>query len=296
MVKQGVIPDDLTKPFWDAANEERLVIQNCTACDRLQHPPVATCRQCGSGDNLEWKGMSGRAKIYNYTVVYDTPIRMLQEDQPFNLAVVIWSIAGILHVFGRGLWSFFSLRILLGLGEAANFPAALKGVAEWFPRAERSMAVGILTVGPGLGSVLAPPLLGALIYYLGWQAAFIVPGVLGFAWMLWWRRMYHLPAVHPLLSRRELDLIVAGQEESAAESVPGRLTDFLRYREIWGLMLSRFIGDGAFYFFVFWLPLYLSSERGFNIMDIALFAWIPFLALDFGALAGGGGFCQGKTI
>ena len=89
MVKQGVIPDELTKPFWDAANEERLVIQNCTACNKLQHPPAATCRQCGSGDNLEWKGMSGRAKIYNYTVVYDTPIRMLQTDQPFNLAVVM---------------------------------------------------------------------------------------------------------------------------------------------------------------------------------------------------------------
>ena len=89
MVKQGVIPDDLTKPFWEAANEERLVIQNCTACNRLPHPPVATCRQCGSGDNLEWKGMSGRAKIYNYTVVYDTPIRMLQQNQPFNLAVVM---------------------------------------------------------------------------------------------------------------------------------------------------------------------------------------------------------------
>ena len=89
MVKQGVEPDELTKPFWDAANDERLVIQNCTACNRLQHPPAPTCRQCGSGDNLEWKGMSGRAKIYNYTVVYDSPIRMLQENQPFNLAVVM---------------------------------------------------------------------------------------------------------------------------------------------------------------------------------------------------------------
>ena len=89
MVKQGVEPDELTKPFWDAANEERLVIQNCTACNRLQHPPAPTCRQCGSGDKLEWKGMSGRAKIYNYTVVYDSPIRMLQENQPFNLAVVM---------------------------------------------------------------------------------------------------------------------------------------------------------------------------------------------------------------
>ena len=89
MPKQGVEPDELTKPFWDAANEGRLVIQNCKACDRLQHPPALTCRQCGSGDNLEWKGMSGRGKIYNYVVVYDSPIKRLQDDQPFNLAVIM---------------------------------------------------------------------------------------------------------------------------------------------------------------------------------------------------------------
>ncbi len=235
-------------------------------------------------------GLIGSAFLFAYAVgqlLTGPLIDRLGTKKGFNLAVVIWSIAGILHVFGRGLWSFFSLRILLGLGEAANFPAALKGVAEWFPRAERSMAVGILTVGPGLGSVLAPPLLGTLIYYWGWQSAFIVPGVLGFIWVWWWRRMYHLPEAHPRLSRRELDLIVAGQEESAADAAPGRLIDFLRYREIWGLMLSRFVSDGAFYFFVFWLPAYLASERGFNIIEIGLFAWIPFLAADLGSLAGG---------
>ncbi len=89
MVKQGVIPDELTKPFWEAANDGQLVIQNCTACRRLQHPPAQACSQCGSGDKLEWKQMSGRAKIYNYCVVYDCPIKSLQEDQPFNLAVVM---------------------------------------------------------------------------------------------------------------------------------------------------------------------------------------------------------------
>ncbi len=89
MPKQGVVPDQLSKPFWDAANEGRLVIQNCQACDRLQHPPGPTCGQCRSGDNLEWKEMSGRGKIYNYAVVYDCPVRLLQEDQPFNLAVIM---------------------------------------------------------------------------------------------------------------------------------------------------------------------------------------------------------------
>ena len=88
MPKQGVIPDEFTRPFWDAANEGRLVIQNCKACNRLQHPPAPTCSQCGSDGSLEWAEMSGRGKIYNYGVVYDCPIRLLQEDQPFNVAVI----------------------------------------------------------------------------------------------------------------------------------------------------------------------------------------------------------------
>ena len=89
MVKQGVIPDDLTRPFWEAADKGLLVIQSCTECDDyLQHPPQPDCPECGHGDALEWKEMSGRGKIYNYCVVYDTPIASLHEDQPFNLAVI----------------------------------------------------------------------------------------------------------------------------------------------------------------------------------------------------------------
>ena len=89
MTKQGVVPDELSQPFWDAANEERLVIQNCTACSRLQHPPAPACAACGSGDHLEWKQMSGRGTIYNYGVVHDCPVRLLQVDQPFNVAVIM---------------------------------------------------------------------------------------------------------------------------------------------------------------------------------------------------------------
>ena len=89
MVKQGVIPDELTQPFWAAANEGKLVIQNCTTCTRLQHPPKPMCAQCNSAEGLEWRQMSGRGKIYNYGVVHDCPIRLLQADQPFNVAVVM---------------------------------------------------------------------------------------------------------------------------------------------------------------------------------------------------------------
>lgn len=87
-MKQGVDPDDLTRPFWEAANEGRLVIQYCADCERLQHPPGRTCHACGSGDTLQWRQVSGRGRIYNYGVVHDCPIRLLQEDQPFNVAVV----------------------------------------------------------------------------------------------------------------------------------------------------------------------------------------------------------------
>ena len=89
MVKQGVVPDDLTRPFWDAANQERLVVQNCTACDRLHFPPRAACDLCGLGDSLDWKEVSGRGKIYNYGVVYDCPVAALKENLPFNLAAVM---------------------------------------------------------------------------------------------------------------------------------------------------------------------------------------------------------------
>ena len=104
MVKQGVIPDEMNKPFYDAANQGRLVIQNCKSCSRLQHPPVANCDQCGSGDNLEWKEMSGRGKIYNYGVVHDCPIRLLQDDLPFNLAVIMLDDdPGILRLISSNL-------------------------------------------------------------------------------------------------------------------------------------------------------------------------------------------------
>lgn len=191
--------------------------------------------------------------------------------QAFRWAVIGWSIAGMLHAFGRGFWSFLGFRALLGLFESANFPAAVKGIAERFPEDERSLAVGILTVGPGLGALLAPPLLGGLILVAGWQWAFIVPGLAGFAWLWLWLR---------------LDPETGPPPPVVASSAPA-LRSFLRRREMWGLLLSRVLNDGAFYFFVAWLPLYLAQARGFNLLEIAAFAWIPFLAADVGALSGG---------
>jgi ACS family hexuronate transporter-like MFS transporter len=220
-------------------------------------------------------------------------IDRLGTKRAFGLAVIAWSIAGILCAAGRGFWSFLTLRSLLGLTEATNFPAAVKAIAEWFPRSERSLAVGIVTIGPGLGALVSPPLLGFLIVTWGWQWAFVVPGIAGFLWLWIWQTFYYPPEQHPRLSAAEREIILADQgttEPNAGQGAQQKwhgFTRFFRYREVWGLMLSRFFHDGAFYFYVSWLPLYLAQERGFDIKQIAMFAWIPFLASDLGSLGGG---------
>jgi ACS family hexuronate transporter-like MFS transporter len=213
-------------------------------------------------------------------------IDRLGTKRSFTVSVIAWSIAGMLHAFGNSVASFFSFRVLLGLTEAANFPAATKAVAEWFPQSERSLAVGIFSMGPGIGAIIAPPFIAVIIMYLGWQAAFIISGAIGFIWLLLWWRWYHLPAEHPDLPAAERALIL---RETMVDKRPRRRSWHwaLRYREVWGLMISRFVSDGAFYFFIFWLPLYLSQERGFDLKDIALFAWIPYVAVDIGSFAGG---------
>lgn len=238
-------------------------------------------------------GLIGSAFLFAYAIghILAGPIiDRIGAKRAFSFAVVAWSLAGMLCAAGRGFWSFLGLRSLLGFAEAANFPAALKSVSDWFPASERSLAVGIVFVGPGLGAVLSPPLLGWLILSFGWQWAFIVPGAAGFLWLLVWQRYYHHPRAHPALAGDERALVLAGAgtaDETQDGAPPGAVIELLRERRMWILMLSRFLNDGAFYFFVFWLPLYLSQARGFDIMQIAVFAWIPFLAADAGSLAGG---------
>jgi ACS family hexuronate transporter-like MFS transporter len=195
-----------------------------------------------------------------------------------SFAVILWSIAGMAHAFAQGFRSLLSVRFLLGIGESANFPAANKAIAEWFPTNERSLAVGIVIAGTGLGSIITPPLLVWLIIQFGWQWAFIVPGLLGFIWLLAWRKVYSEPKVP------EHTKIMAAAQSMAS---PYGYGDLFRQRAVWGLMLSRFVSDGAFYFVVFWLPLYLTTERGLDLRAVAMFAWIPFAAADLGAVGGG---------
>jgi ACS family hexuronate transporter-like MFS transporter len=211
-------------------------------------------------------------------------IDRLGTKRAFAGAAILWSAATVLHALGRGLWSFLGCRVVLGLTEAANFPAATKAVAEWFPARERSAAVGIFMLGAGLGAIITPPFAVWIISEIGWRWAFIIPGLLGLLWVLAWQRTYHPPEVHPALGEDERRLIMQGR--SRQEPREGGL-QLLGHREFWGLALARFVSDFPFYFFLFWLPQYLIDERGFDLRDIALFAWLPWLAADLGGLAGG---------
>jgi len=213
-------------------------------------------------------------------------IDILGTKKGFSLAVIWWSIANMLHAFGKGMMSLGIFRFLLGIGEAGNYPAAMKAISEWFPKEERTKAVGILNMGPGLGAIIAPPLMAWLILTVGWKMAFVVTGALGFFWLFLWRWVYFEPDGHPRISKEELALIRGGQEkEEHTEKLPW--FSYFKYKEVWGLALSRFVSDGAFYFFVFWLPSWLADVKGFSLVEIGMFAWIPFLLSDIGSFVGG---------
>jgi len=213
-------------------------------------------------------------------------IDRLGTKKGFSLAVIWWSIANMLHAFGKGMMSLGIFRFLLGFGEAGNYPAAMKAISEWFPKEERTQAVGILNMGPGLGAIIAPPLMAFLILTIGWKSAFVVTGLFGFVWLILWHRIYYTPENHPQITEEELNIIKNGQDnDDDTEQLPW--LSYFKYKEVWGLALSRFVSDGAFYFFVFWLPSWLADAKGFSLIEIGMFAWIPFLLSDIGSFAGG---------
>jgi ACS family hexuronate transporter-like MFS transporter len=212
----------------------------------------------------------------------------------FICSIMLWSIAAMAHAFARGLASLSVFRCFLGFGEAGNWPGAAKTVAEWFPIRERAFGMAIFNSGAAIGSVVAPPLIVWLSLAYGWQTTFIATGSLGFAWLVLWLLFYQTPDRHKWLSEDERRLIREGQR---AEGVPDSLPagpaaplswrELLRYRQVWAIVLSRFFTDPVWWLYISWLPKYLSDARGFSLVKIGLFAWVPYVAADAGSLSGG---------
>ena len=216
------------------------------------------------------------------------------------LAVVFWSVINILTGFASSVFGFASFRFLLGIGEGFNWPGASKTVAEWFPSEERSLAVAIFDSGSSVGGAVAALVIPLIAISFGWRSAFIFSGLIGFVWLLLWLRVYYPLDRHPRVMPEEVALIRAGQDVPVISADRGlqRWLKLARNRNMWGIVLGRALTDPIWWFYVFWLPQYLSDARGFSLKRIALFAWMPFVAADLGNFTGGliSGYCIRRGV
>jgi ACS family hexuronate transporter-like MFS transporter len=176
---------------------------------------------------------------------------------------------------------------LLGFAEGSANPAGMKATSEWFPATERGLAGGFFNMGASLGSMLAAPLVAWAILTYNWQFAFVLTGVIGFAWVTLWALFYQSPARHKGLSPEERDYILLGQEKHLQGAGRPSIRHILGQRNFWGIAIPRLLADPTWGTLTFWLPLYLTTVRGFDLKQIAMFAWLPFLAADLGCMFGG---------
>ena len=202
--------------------------------------------------------------------------------------VLAWAATNMAHSLANSWQVLAGLRGMLGFSEGSANPAGMKATAEWFPAKERGLAGGVYNIGASVGSMLAPPLVAWAILAYNWRIAFVITGALGLIWVVLWLLFYQSPEKHPALSDTERNYIAAGQEKFLqGDGTRPSFLKIFRDRNFWGIALPRFLADPTWGTLTFWLPLYLSSVRHFNLKQIALFAWMPFLAADFGCMFGG---------
>jgi ACS family hexuronate transporter-like MFS transporter len=205
----------------------------------------------------------------------------------FAIFATAWSVICMAHGLATNWQMLALLRGLLGLAEGSANPAGMKAVSEWFPAKERGMAGGIFNIGASFGSMLAPPLVVWAILHYSWQSAFVITGALGLVWVAAWLLLYDSPKRHRRLSAEEARYIAAGQEQHLqGDGKRPSIASVLRMRKFWGIALPRFLADPAWGTLAFWVPLYLTTVRHFDLKQIAMFAWLPFLAADLGCLFG----------
>jgi ACS family hexuronate transporter-like MFS transporter len=198
-----------------------------------------------------------------------------------------WSAAALLHGAVTGFMGLLVCRFLLGIAEAGVVPGSIRGVSEWFPANERSVATGLFAAGTPAGILIAAPLVAFVTLAFGWRVAFVTTGLLGFAWLVPWLRLYRLPETHPRIQPQERDLILAGRARPTGANTKVWALELLRHRKPWAIIVARFMMDPVWWFYVFWLPAYLTDVRKLNLAAIGQVAWIPFLTATLGTLAGG---------
>jgi len=212
-------------------------------------------------------------------------IDFLGTKKGFILSIIVWSLAAMSHALARTPIGFGMARLALGIGESGNFPAAIKTISEWFPRKERALATGIFNSGSNIGAIVAPLLVPIIALNFGWQAAFVLTGLLGFIWLFFWLRLMSRPEEHPGINTAELDLIKADTEENLEK--PTSIWKIIRTRKIWAIAIGKFMTDPIWWFFLYWLPKFLNTTYGLKLDKIGLPLIVAYLIADVGSIGGG---------
>jgi ACS family hexuronate transporter-like MFS transporter len=208
----------------------------------------------------------------------------------YSITIIIWSIAGMLHALARSAFGFGVARVGLGLGEAGNFPAAMKVVAEWFPKKEKALATGIFNAGASIGVVAALFIVPLILNYYGWKEVFWITGSLGFIWLLFWWKFYQIPVKQKRLSDEEYALISAGQDAELEKSQTINKIKWYKlfsFPQTWAMITGKGLIDPIYWFFLFWLPSYFSSTFSLDLKKPSLQLMIIYAATTIGSIGGG---------
>jgi MFS transporter, ACS family, hexuronate transporter len=208
-----------------------------------------------------------------------------------SLTVAFYSVVSILSPIATGLKSFAGMRFLLGAGESANWPGATKAVSEWFPKQERGLATAFFDSGSSIGGAVAPFIILPIYFRWGWRPAFVVPGLLGFLWLVLWRWLYRSPQSHPRLGAGERAMILCDNADvSHSTSTGGQNLGWrglLTLPQTWGTIIAKACTDPVWFFVTDWFPIYLVA-KGIALRNGLIAVWIPFIAADLGNFFGGG--------
>jgi ACS family hexuronate transporter-like MFS transporter len=208
----------------------------------------------------------------------------------YTISIILWSVAAMLHAIVKSTTGFVVARVGLGIGEAGNFPSAIKVVAEWFPKKERALATGIFNSGANIGAVVAPILVPWILGVYGWQMAFLITGAIGFIWLIFWRIYYEVPAQHKKLTAEEFAHIHSDTEDQVAPGVVESKVKWIKLlgiRQTWTFVFGKLLTDPVWYFFLFWLPSYFSSTFNLNLAKPSLPLAIVYTFTTIGSIGGG---------
>lgn len=205
----------------------------------------------------------------------------------YAISIAWWSVAAMLHGLASGAVSLAFWRAMLGLGEAGNFPSAIKAVAEWFPKKDRAFATGIFNAGTNVASMVGPPIFAWMVIHMDWRQCFYITGGFGLLWLILWIAVYQTPRRHPRINQEEIDYIESDPEsrETGQPAIGWRKA--IGYRQTWGFALAKFFSDPVWWFYLYWLPPYLYDVRNFNIIEVGWTLPFVYLVADFGSVFGG---------